>query len=114
MGMAATKNAGGLIAARFFLGVPESGIGMNVVNMIFRAPLMIPSAVYCILLFFLVNDSSSTLSKPVTLTLCRYLPKERAFRLGILFSANALGVGTSNLLAVAIDNVREHDPPSRH
>ena len=31
MYIAATKNAGGLIAARFFLRVPESGIGMKAV-----------------------------------------------------------------------------------
>ena len=58
MCMAATKNAAGLIAARFFLGVPESGIGMNVVRAILGAILMIFSAVYCILLLVLVSDTS--------------------------------------------------------
>jgi hypothetical protein len=41
----------------------------------------------------------------MTLRVLRYLPKERAFRLGILFSANSLGVAASGLLAIAIDNV---------
>ncbi|KAF7588653.1 hypothetical protein BBP40_005404 [Aspergillus hancockii] len=71
MAMAASKNAASLIATRFFLGVPESGV----------AP--------CIAFFFFFW----------------YLPRERAFRLGLLFSANSLGVAASGLPAIAIDNL---------
>ena len=71
MCMAVTKSASGLIATRFFLGVPDTGV----------AP-----AIAFYFSFW-------------------YLPKERAFRLGMLFSANVLGVAASGLLAVAIDNL---------
>ncbi|KIW23934.1 uncharacterized protein PV07_09681 [Cladophialophora immunda] len=68
---AAVKSGPGLILARIFLGVPESGV----------AP-----AIAFYFSFW-------------------YLPKERAFRIGVLFSANATAVGLSGLLADAIDNL---------
>ncbi len=105
--MAATTNTAGLIAARFFLGVPESGIGKGAGE----PPIQLMQKLTRrrssrrILLFVLVELLLHLLSVSVKLTHIRYLPKERAFRLGILFSANALGVASSNLLALAIDNV---------
>jgi hypothetical protein len=61
---------------------------------------------HCLLFLLLVKTPSKELSGTTMLTVLRYLPKERAFRLGILFSANSLGVAASGLLAIAIDNVR--------
>ncbi|KAK2808414.1 hypothetical protein FQN50_004799 [Emmonsiellopsis sp. PD_5] len=70
MTLAATKNSGGLLAARFFLGIPESGV--------------VPA---CIMYFSFW-----------------YKPVERAWRIGVFHSANALASGVSGFLAVAIDN----------
>jgi hypothetical protein len=107
--IAASKNAAGLIAARFFLGIPESGIGMKTGKMsgFTQRKLTGHRPGRCILLFLLVELLLYLRSTWIKLTSVRYLPKERAFRFGILFSANALGVASSNLLALAIDYVSE-------
>ncbi|KAK2779471.1 hypothetical protein FQN52_003758 [Onygenales sp. PD_12] len=73
MTLAATKNAGGLLAARFFLGIPESGV--------------VPA---CIMYFSFW-----------------YKPVERAWRIGVFHSANALASSVSGFLAVAIDNLNQ-------
>ncbi|KAH7327535.1 major facilitator superfamily domain-containing protein [Rhexocercosporidium sp. MPI-PUGE-AT-0058] len=71
MCMVALKNAAGLITARFFLGVPESGV------------------VPCCILYFSFW----------------YKPSERALRVGIFDSANALASAISGFLAVGISHL---------
>lgn len=73
MSIAGVKNAGGLLSARFFLGIPESGV------------------VPCCIMYFSFW----------------YKPAERAWRIGIFHSANALASAVSGFLAVGINNVRE-------
>ncbi|KAL6241694.1 hypothetical protein RBB50_011476 [Rhinocladiella similis] len=105
--IATVKNGGGLIAARFFLGFPESGIGkesQEYITIFAKDPQFLASSSTFRSGMLLSAESrrervSGTHNPP------RYLPSERALRLGILFSANALGVGVSNLLALAIDNL---------
>ncbi|PGG96864.1 hypothetical protein AJ79_09426 [Helicocarpus griseus UAMH5409] len=75
MCLAAAKNSAGIFAARFFLGIPESGVVLA-----------------CIMYFSFW-----------------YKPVERAWRIGVFHSANALASGVSGFLAVAIDNVNYGD-----
>ena len=107
MCMAAAKNTSGLIAARFFLGVPDSGVGTSTTREedVCDHRLTKHSPSNCILLFLLVRWFKSLNLFSESRPMNRYLPKERAFRLGVLFSANAIGVASSGLLAIAIDNV---------
>lgn len=72
MSIAAARGAGGLFAARFFLGLPEAGV--------------VPAAI----LYFSFW----------------YKPTERAWRIGVFSSANAVASGCSGFLALAIDSVR--------
>jgi MFS family permease len=71
MCISTVKSAGGLLTARFFLGIPESGV------------------VPCCILYFSFW----------------YKPVERAWRIGVFHSANALAGAVSGVLAVGIDHV---------
>lgn len=68
MSISAAKNSGGLLAARFFLGIPEAGV--------------VPA---CIMYFSMW-----------------YKPSERALRIAIFHSANAVAAAVSAFLATGI------------
>ncbi|OAL38112.1 hypothetical protein AYO20_02564 [Fonsecaea nubica] len=71
MSMAACKSLAGLLAARFFLGIPESGV--------------VPA---CVMYFSMW-----------------YKPSERAFRIGVFHSANALASAVSAFIAAGIGHL---------
>lgn len=75
MSIAATKNAPGLLTARFFLGLPEAGV--------------VPA---CIMYFSMW-----------------YKPSERAFRIAIFHSANALASAVSAFVAAGIGHLQGHN-----
>lgn len=91
--MSAVKSLGGLLAARFFLGVPEAAI---------------PSG--CKSLSFISSSSKLSLTRYITLKGLMYFtfwykPSERALRVGIFEASNALATAVGGFIAIGVDTL---------
>ncbi len=90
MAMSACKSVSSILAARFFLGFPESGVwpcGIMYFSFWVRSPLS-----YCTFGYMLTG-------------FLQYKPHERAHRLGVFYSSNSIAQAISGILAVGINNV---------
>lgn len=93
MAIAGVKSGAGLLAARFCLGIPESGVGMRTDSIILPFPSKIANN-YCIVPCCVMYFSFW------------YRPRERALRLAIFHVSNSIAGAVSGFLATALDNVR--------
>lgn len=86
--IAASQNAGGLLASRFFLGVPEAGVvpAGKLTNVISARVKLICRLVIMYFSFW-------------------YKPSERSLRIGLFHASNSLAVGTGGFIANRIDGL---------